>query len=448
MAVHMIGIGGSSMSGLAKLLVHRGFTVRGSDRARSHKTDELSREGIPVTVGHQAHSVDGADLIVYTAAIPEDNVERVRGRALGIPEMERADLLGQLTDEYEKTIAVAGTHGKSTVTAMLAQAFLGANADPTVHIGGVLPLLGGSVRPGKGEHFITEACEFAGSFLKLTPWIAIVLNIDGDHLDYYKTIDNIEAAFAAFVARVRPGGYGIGDGDDPRVLRVLKNAACQSITYGFLPHNDVTCQGLELDDLGYASMTVQHHGRDLFPIKMRVPGEHNARNALAVISVAIACGLPLEEVREALALFSGVHRRFELTGVVSGVKLYHDYGHNPNEFSTVVPLAKRIPHHKFWCVLQPHTYSRTKALFYDFAPAFLPADEVIITDIFARNEKDPGDIHATQLVADFAGRGIRTTYCATFEDARKYLTSHWSDGDVVLTLGCGDIDRLNEMLAE
>ncbi len=446
--VLMVGIGGSSMSGLAEILKTRGIIVRGCDRTASKSTDKLKAMGIPVVIGHDASTVADAELLIYTAAIPTDNPERREARLRGIPEMERSELLGQLSSDFGKTIAISGAHGKTTVTAMLASVFIGAGKDPNVHIGGELPAMGGSVRTGDGEDFITEACEFAGSFLTLRPHIAVVLNIDADHLDYYKTIENIETAFATFVGRVREGGAMVGCLTDPRVKKLMDKCACPAVSYGFDPAADVAGSNLSLDALGHPSFDVAYKGKPVMSLALRALGEHNALNALAAVACALISGLESSAIKSALEAYSGTHRRFEMTGVVSGVKLYHDYGHHPNEFKTVVPLAARIEHKKLWVVFQPHTYSRTKILFNDFAPSFEGADEVIVTDIYAAREVDPGDVHAMQLVAAMAKHGLKTTYCPTFNDVREYLFNHWHPGDLVLTVGCGNINLLNDMLAE
>ena len=451
-SVFMVGIGGSSMSGLAELLLHRGMRVLGSDRTRSHATDRLILLGIPVQIGHSEGWVIGSDLVVYTAAIPEDNPERAAAKRLGIPQIERSELLGQLSEGY-RTIAVAGAHGKSTVTSMLATVFTLCDADPTVHIGGELPLWHSSVRTGNSDLFITEACEFAESFLTLKPWLSVILNIDADHLDWYHSIENIEAAFQKYIDNTRPDGVLVACAEDARVMRLValerqKPAPRKVLTYGLSADADVALCDLVLDDLGAPTFTVLHRGKRLFTLTLKILGDHNALNALATIACALECGLDPARVKASLEAFTGVSRRFELTGEVAGVKLYHDYGHHPNEFRTVVPLAKRIPHRKYWVVFQPHTYSRTKLLFDDFPPSFEGADEVVVTDIYAAREQDPGDIHATQVVASIAKAGIKATYCATFAEAKHYLVGHWQPGDVVLTLGCGNINLLNEQLAE
>ena len=446
--VHFIGIGGSSMSGLAGLLKEEGYIVTGSDRTRSHKTDALVEKGIPVTIGHEAESVQGVDLIIYSAAINEQNVERAEARRLGIPQLERCDLIGQLMEGVSSAIGISGTHGKTTTTAMMAQAFMRANADPTIHIGGELDFLGGSTRRGAGEDFICEACEFNASFLHFHPTIAVILNIDEDHLDFYRDIDHIEETFAKYAALVPADGWCVGLGDDFRVARVLEGAACNTMTYGFGENCAVRAENVEYDAFGRPVFDVVIEGKTVLKkAKLFVPGEHNLLDALAVFAVAHIRGLDLALVADALADFIGAHRRFELTSITDGVKIYTDYGHNPAEIKNALKNAKMQPQKTLWAVWQPHTYSRTKTLFNGFVETFDDADKLLITDICAARESDPGDINSEMLIAPLRARGVDAVLTPTFDDAEAYLRAHWQPGDVVISHGCGDIDLLNEQIA-
>ncbi len=445
--IHFIGIGGSSMRGLARLVRGQGYPVSGSDRSASHATDKLKAEGVCVHIGHDPHNVDGAGLVVYTAAIAQDNPELVRCRECGIPAIERAELLGQLSAHFARSIAVCGTHGKTTVTSMLATILVQAGLDPTVHIGGELDLLQGNVRAGQSDLFLTEACEFKASFLTLHPSLALVLNVDADHLDYYRDIDHIQATFAKFLTQVRPGGLAVLCADNERALSLREGLACDCLSYGLdNPQADYQARDLAARDGLYFSFTPVERGEALSPVQLSVPGRLNALNALGAIACARALGLSMEEIAPALASFRGAHRRFEHTGDVDGVQLYHDYGHNPEEYRSVVPLAAALPHGKLFVVSQPHTYSRTKALFSDYLTAFAGADEVLVTDIYAAREKDPGDIHATQLVEALQRKGVCATYTKDFDGTERYLRAHWKPGDVMLSLGCGNINLLNEQI--
>ena len=441
--VHMIGVGGSSMSGLAGLLKDEGYEVTGSDRTRSHKTEALEARGVKVLIGHQAENVHGAQLVIYSAAIAADNPERAEAERLGIPQMERCDLIGQLMKGSECAIAVSGTHGKTTTTSMLAQAFLTAGHDPSVHIGGELDFLGGSTRRGKDE-FILEACEYNRSFLHFYPTMAVILNIDEDHLDCYKDIDDIEHAFLQFA---RLSKYIVGWGDDMRVLRVIRESGLPHTTYGLGEGNTLRPEGLSFDERGRASFTAVWEGEPLGAFALGVPGQANLLDALATIAVAHLRGLSMDAVAEALSQFRGAHRRNELTSVTDGVKVFTDYGHNPAEIKSALEIAALEPHKTLWAVWQPHTYSRTKTLFDQFLTTFDKADKVLVTDICAAREKDPGDIRSEMLIGPLRERGVDAVLTPTFDDAEAYLRAHWQAGDVVITHGCGDIDLLNEQIA-
>lgn len=446
--IHFIGIGGSSMSGLAELLIGQGYRVRGDDRVESHSTEKLRREGVQIIIGHAAENVHGADLVVYTAAIAEDNVERQECVRLSIPQMERAELLGQLAAEFARSIAVCGTHGKTTSTSMLATVLLDAGLDPTIHIGGEMDRIGGSVHSGRGDTFLTEACEFKASFLTLHPTLALVLNIDADHLDFYRDIQHIEDTFAVFLNQIVPGGAAILCGDNARALSMAQRIAAPSVTYGLdNPACDYTATDISHDDAMCFSFTPMERGVALPRVTLHVPGHHNALNALGVLALCRRLGLDGADIARGLAAFAGAHRRFELTAVVEGVRLYHDYGHNPAEFRSVIPLADAVAgdHHLF-VVCQPHTYSRTKLLFDDYLTCFTGADTVLITDIFAAREKDPGDIHATMLVNALQSHNVPAVYTPDFDACETYLRAHWRPGDVVITLGCGNINLLNDQL--
>lgn len=445
--VYFVGIGGCSMSGLAKMMKWLGYEVAGSDKTQNHKTDILKDEGMEIHIGHDGRNVDGSALLIFSAAIPESNPERARARELGIPEIERCDLIGQLMKKFEQSIAISGTHGKTTTTAMMAETFMSCGEDPSVHIGGELDYLGGSTRLGKGEAFICEACEYRASFLHFFPTVAVILNIDEDHLDFYKDIDDIENAFLRFSSIVPEDGWTVGCGDEKRVRSVLEKLSCHTRTYGIEPQNEVRAEEISYDENGCAHFTATLYGHPLMEVQLKVAGEHNVKNALAVIAVASIFSLPMSRVAEALGEFSGVHRRYELTSVTDGVRVYQDYGHNPTETRNVLSVARIQAPKRLWAVLQPHTYSRTKTLFNGFLTCFDDADEVLVTDICAAREVDPGDIHSGMLVDAMREKGIHAHWTPSFDDTEAYLRAHWEPGDVVVTLGCGDIDLLNEQIA-
>ncbi len=444
--VHMIGIGGSSMSGLADMLIKEGYVVTGSDNANSHAVERLRGKGVEVSVGHRADNVCGAALIVYSAAIAPDNPERAEGRRLGIPEMERSMLLGQLMDGHDHTLCVCGTHGKTTTSSMLAQVLLDAGLDPTVHIGGRFDALGGGSRVGGKGYFVAEACEFHGSFLDMRPTLAVVLNIEADHLDYYKDLDDIERAFGTFLSALPKDGTAVGFGEDARVRRRLSALSCKTITFGRTEDCDYRPLGVEYDGNGCARFDISLRGERLARVVLRVPGEVNILNALAAFAAAVESGVTPGDAARALSDFAGVHRRFELTGVIDGVRMYHDYGHNPAEMRTAIGVARLQKPARLFAVMQPHTYSRVKGLFDEYLTCTSDADFTLVTDIYAAREKDPGDISTPMLIEGMRARGVRAVHTPSFDDVERYLRAHWQKGDLVLTMGCGNINLLNEQM--
>ena len=444
--IHMIGIGGSSMSGLARMLHEKGYLLTGSDNLETYATQSLRGMGVPVVIGHSARNVQDADLVIYTVAISEDNAERVEACRLHIPQLERAVLLGQLMDGYPTAIGVCGTHGKTTTTSMIAQILMAVHSDPTIHIGGSLDVIGGSVRTGCGDTFLTEACEFNLSFLHLKPTIAVITNIDEDHLDFFRDLDDIQAAFAAFLSSVPERGTAIGNGDDERIVKTFQTLSCRTVTFGFGDACDVRPGNIAVDALGRACFEVEFRGQSLGRICLRVAGRFNVYNALAAAACAHAQSLDMAAACEALSAFTGAHRRFELTGVIDGVKLYHDYGHNPVEMRNALSIAKMQPHNRLWAVLQPHTYSRVKRMLAQYFTCTQAADITLVTDIYAAREKDPGDIHAKQIVDGMLECGILAVHTPSFADTEAYLRAHWQPGDLVLTMGCGNINQLNEQI--
>ena len=446
--LHFIGIGGSSMSGLARFMLQKGCAVSGSDRDASHKTEALEKLGVKIYIGHSAENVHGADLVVYSAAIAESNPERAEAKRLGIPQVERAVLLGRLMSTFDQAICVSGTHGKTTTTSMIAQIFVEAGEDPGVHIGGELDAIGGGTRVGGGNTFIAEACEYSGSFWHFYPTIAVILNIDEDHLDFYKDLDDIEASFRRFAGLVPEDGWVVGWGDDPRVRHVLSALKCRTRTYGLEPYNELRAEDISYDELGRPRFTVTLYGHPLCEVELAVSGEKNLLDALAAIAVSDIAELPMSRVSETLSHFTGAHRRFDLTSVTDGVRVYQDYAHNPAEMKTAIHIAAMQPHKTLWAVWQPHTYSRTKALFNGFVATFDEADHILITDVMGARESDPGDIRSEMFLEPLRARGKNVDVTPTFDDAEAYLRSHWHSGDLVITLGCGNIDLLNEQIAK
>lgn len=445
--IHLIGIGGSSMSGLAEMLMDQGYRVSGSDRDEGYLIHYVREKGAEVAIGHRPENVHGADLVCYSAAISPENPERREAERLGIPTLERAYLLGQLMEGYPKAVCVCGAHGKTTVTSMLSEMLLEHGMDPSIHIGGRLDAIGGSTRVGRSGIFVAEACEFNRSFLHMYPTVAVVLNIDADHLDCYRDIDEIEETFGQFLRLLPEGGAAVGNGDDPRVRRQIEKLDRRKVFFGFGEENDWHPAGLEEDERGYAAFDVMHGGRRVARVRMGVPGDFNVLNALAALAAAEEAGLPAERAAETLERFTGAHRRFELTDTIDGVEIFHDYGHNPTEMRNALGIArKRCGNGRLWAVIQPHTFSRVRTLFRDYLTCSREADFTLVTDICAAREPDPGDLNSGMLVEGMRRNGINAVWTPTFDDTEEYLRTHWRAGDLVITLGCGDINLLNDQI--
>ena len=444
--IHMIGIGGSSMSGLAEMLIDQGYTVTGSDRDETYLVHFVREKHAQVFIGHRAENVHGADLVVYSAAISPENPERQEAERLGIPSIERATLLGQLMEGYPSAVGICGAHGKTTVTSMLSQILVENGKDPSVHIGGRLDAIGGSTRIGHGGIFVAEACEYNRSFLHLSPTTAVVLNIDADHLDCYRDIDEIEQTFGKYLEKLPEHGTAVGNGNDPRIRRLFSKLACQTVFFGIGDEYEWHPENLEEDERGYASFDLCHNGTNVSKIRMGVPGMFNVMNALAAVSTAVLLGVDPASASASLERFTGAHRRFELTDVIDGVEIFHDYGHNPAEMKNAISIARKRCKGRLWAVMQPHTFSRVRTLFDQYLSCTKEADFTLVTDICAAREKDPGDLNSGMLVDGMKKNGINAVWTPTFDDTEAYLKTHWQSGDLVITMGCGDINLLNDQI--
>ena len=443
--IHLIGIGGCSMNGLALILRSQGHTVTGSDRERTAFMDALDKDGIRYSVGHTGEYVEGADLVIYSAAIKPDNPERVLAREKGIPELERSVALGQISERYREVVAVAGCHGKTTITSMLALINDLAKTDATIHVGGYVEFLGGGVRVGSQDLLVTEACEYVESFLTLKPTVALINNIDDDHLDYYKDIDAIVEAFEKFLALLPENGVFVACADDPRVMELAEQSPLSVVTYG-LTGGDYTASDVKFDAEGNAGFTVLRHGESLGKVQLSVPGMHNVVNALGSIAVADQMKVPFAVSAKALNQFRNTKRRFEYYGERNGVKVFHDYGHHPNEIRATLDAAKRVPHNRLICVFQCNSYTRARTLFCDHVVCFHDADMVLVPDIYPGREKDTGIVHARDMVAAINRESDNAVYLPTFEEIRLYLDEHAEEGDLVVTVGSGDVYKQTRKL--
>ena len=448
--IHLIGIGGSSMAGIAQMLNQIGYIVSGTDKSNAGVFRKLIDLGIEIKVGHHPDMIQNAGLVVYSAAISPNDPERKEAERLGIPQMERAVLLGQLMQGYNQQICVCGTHGKTTVSSMIAHFLVQMNQKPTVHLGGTLESIGGSVRIGDKSLFVAEACEFNRSFLHMPVSIAVLLNIEEDHLDCYKTMENVEQAYLDFLSRLPNDGIVLALGEDERVRRVvgrLQPKHRKILYFGSSQNNNYSFNDIFYDELGHAYFTVANSGKVLCNAALNVPGKYNALHALAALATADVLHLDVQDAADKLRNFSGAHRRFEFTGMVQGMRLYHDYGHNPAEMRVAVSMAK-LQNKRIIAVMQPHTFSRVKTLFDDYLTCTEQADITLVTDIDAAREIDPGDVNSSMLVEGMKQKGVNAVLTPSFDDTENWLLEYGRPDDLVITMGCGTINLLNKQMQE
>lgn len=431
------------MSGLAAVLLDKGYKVSGSDFKESEILDKLRAMGAEIYIGHDKNNLVDVDLVVYTAAIPDSNPELAEAKKQNIQLMDRAEFLGLIMKGHKYNVAVAGTHGKTTCTSMISHVVLEANLDPTISVGGELDIIDGNYRIGKSEYFITEACEYKESFLKFFPYVGIILNIDADHLDYYRDIDHITETFEKFSHLIPEDGYLVGYGGDERVKNIISKANCNTITYGFDDEN-LVAKNISFNNRGCATFTVCENGVNLFEVTLSNPGKHNILNALSTIAVGLIFNIPHDTIASGLIKCKGAHKRFEYKGEKDGVTIIDDYAHHPTEIKATLSTARKIKHNKIYCVFQPHTYTRTKTLFDEFTTAFGDADELILMDIYAAREKDTGLVSSDELGDAIRKTGLKCTNIHSHDEATKYLRNIAQAGDLVLTVGAGDVVIVGE----
>lgn len=436
--IHLIGIGGCSMSGIAQILRSQGHEITGSDREPSQFTRKLESLGIKVYIGQKGQQVGDAELVIYSAAIKPDNPERAFAREHGVPEMERSVALGQLSARFPAVAAISGCHGKTTITSMLAYIDEEAALNATIHVGGFVDLLNGGVKVGQSGLFITEACEYVKSFLTLAPTVALVNNIDNDHLDCYKDQEEIIRTFADFCALVPPEGKIILCRDDDKVQKLIPLLKHPYLTYG-LHEGDRHSENIVYDEGGCPSFDLIDGGKNLGRINLMVPGTHNVINAIAAYSVAAVFGADFASVQRALNRFRNTKRRFEFMGERNGVKVFHDYGHHPNEIAATLEAASRVPHKKLYCVFQCNSYTRARTLFCENVTCFAHADKVLVPDIYPGREVDTGIVHAKDMVEGINRSTGNALYLGTFENIRAWLDENAQPGDLVITVGSGNV---------
>lgn len=445
--IHFIGIGGISMSGLAEILLKEGFCVSGSDAKESPLTQHLEQMGAKIFYGQKAENIiDGIQCVVYTAAIQKENPELLEALRKNLPTLSRAELLGQLMNNYDVPIAVSGTHGKTTTTSMLSHIFLEGELDPTISVGGILPAIQGNLRVGNSGIFLTEACEYTNSFLHLLPKINIILNVEEDHLDFFKDLEDIRNSFRKFAALLPPDGTVVINGEIENYQDICKDLDCNVITFGWNGDFNYSATNPSYDDKGCISFDLLHNGNFVRRIHMAVPGEHNVSNALASIATADLLNISLDTIQNGLASFHGTNRRFQYKGMLNEVTIIDDYAHHPTEIIATLDAAMHYPHQSLWCVFQPHTYTRTKAFYHEFAEALSKADHVILADIYAARETDTLGVSSEGLTEEIRKLGTDAHYFSTFNEIEDFLKQNCKPKDLVLTMGAGDVVKIGEEL--
>ncbi len=448
--IHCIGIGGIGLSAIAEILLSRGYHVSGSDMRESDMTEKLMAQGADIFLGHRAKNVENADLVIYSSAVGSDNPELARAAELGIPAVTRAQALGSLMSEYRESIAVSGTHGKTTTTSMVSLILKDAGREPTILVGGNLAEIDGNVYVGDSNYFVTEACEYMDSFLSLKPDIEIILNIDSDHLDYFKDIEHIARSFDEFARLVPSDGTVIAYDANPFVKSVIEDIP-NAITFGLSDSCDYFATDIDFDNDGMPSFTVNHGGGQLGRVTLSVPGEHNILNALAAFTCAHILGVEADVICRTLAGFSGTQRRFDILGkTFDDIKIIDDYAHHPTEIRATLSAVKNMKHNKLWCLFQPHTYTRTMALLDDFATAFGDADKVVLAEIYAAREKNIYKISSKTLMNRIKEEDPEKDayFFKNFEEIANFVYNNAEAGDLVITMGAGDIYKVGEMILE
>lgn len=438
--VHFIGIGGSGMCPLAEILISKGYEVSGSDTNDGDTLRRIKKYGIPVFMGHDAENIKGAQLIVYTAAVKSDNPELIAAKEQGIPAIERSVMLGIVTRRFKNAVAISGTHGKTTTTGMLSQILIGSGKEPTAIIGGTLPSIGGNSYVGDSETIVCEACEYVDSFLQITPAIAVILNIDADHLDYFETFDNVKKSFRKFINQTSQ--TVVVNGDDKNALECVNDTDLKVVTFGFGDNNNYRAVLISPESTVYDTFELYYNNELLCTVTLSVPGKHNVYNALAAAAAAHCLNVSPQDIADNLQRFMGVHRRFEILGEYGGVTIADDFAHHPTEIKAALTAAVNMGFNNVWNIFQPHTFSRTYMLLDDFAQALSISDKSIILEILPVRETNTYNIYNTDL-----GNKIPGSVCInTFEEAADYVCKNAKEGDLILTMGGGNVYMCANMI--
>lgn len=448
--IHLIGIGGISMSAIAETLKNWNHIVTGSDLNRSKITDSLNEHGIKSTIGHDLENAKNADLIIYSAAISEQDPEMLIAKENNIPLIDRGKFVGYLTKIYKEAICVSGTHGKTTTTSMISICFINAGKDPSIEVGALLDPIGGNYRVGNSEYFILESCEYKGNFLKLFPNTEVILNIDNDHLDYYKTFDNIIKTFKDFSLLLEPEGLLVTNADDPNCYKLKDIVKSKFISYGIDNQEaNFVAKNISFDKNGFSIFDVYKNNKFYSHIELSITGRHNILNALACIAVCDYHCIDKQTISNSLKSFTGAERRLEFKGELSkGVSIFDDYAHHPTEIKATANAVKNKEYNESWVIFQPHTYSRTKFLLDDFADAISNFDNIIILDIYAAREKNTFNISSKDLADRINSLGKKALYMPNFDEVVSFVKENVKENDIVITLGAGTVTNIGPMILE
>ncbi len=447
--IHFIGIGGVSMSGLAEILLSMGYEITGSDIEISKFTEKLNSLGARVYQNHDADEMGKPDLVVYTAAVHPDNCEYQRAEELGIPILNRADLLGEIMRAHKIGIGVSGAHGKTTTTTMVSYLFERCGFNPTIHIGGEADFINGTTKNGDGKYFITEACEFTDTFLKLNPFIGIVLNIDYDHVDWFRDLADMQQSFLEFAQLIPKDGYLIVCHDDENSMFLETSVHCNIIRYGLNDKSlEYTAMNLQYDVNGRASFELFAYGEKISDVKLNIPGTHNVLNVLSAVAACRICGGSIENIKSALDDMTGPRRRFELKSDSNGIKVFADYAHNPAEINGTLEIASNMKHREIWAVFEPHTYTRVLVLFNDFVNSFSYADHVIMADIYNDREETGTEVSSRLVAEKVAEKGKDSIFLPDYETIAKHLYKNMKQGDIAVILGSKFIEKVADILGD
>jgi UDP-N-acetylmuramate--alanine ligase len=449
--VHCVGIGGIGLSAIAEILLSRGCKVSGSDIKENPVTSHLESLGAEIFFQHKEENLGDTDLLIYSAAVSMENPELAKAKKLGIPLITRAEALGIVMADYDISVAVSGTHGKTTTTSMISLMLENASVSPTILVGGILSELKGNVKVGNSEYFVTEACEYMDSFLKLRPKIEVIMNIDSDHLDYFRDIDHIAESFTTFANLVPKQGFVVAYDANPFVKAAVNDLKCPVITFGFNETSDFYAKNIRFNSKGCPAYDLYNKGTFLDSLQLSVPGEHNVANSLAAIATCSGIHIPPDVIKQTLEAFTGTDRRFDIIGKTkSGFTVVDDYAHHPTEIRATLAAAKNVPHKKIWCLFQPHTYTRTRALFEEFADALSDADMIILAEIYAARERNVYKISSKSLVEEIKKKHPEKDvyFLEDFELMAKFTLDNAQEGDLIITMGAGDIYKVGEMILE